>query len=371
MQNDPCHGGSHTAVSRLAAQHKTPSSASPMQRLDTWQRIQLALFIAGLATVGLLLFVPTVGLHLFWNILIPSAPALVVVAPGLWRNICPMASLSLLPHRLDSSRRLTPTRRTAELLSLASVTTLLLIVPYRHISLNTNGPLSAWMLIAAGLVALWMGTRYNWRSGWCTSLCPIHPVERLYGLAPALTFRNARCTQCDRCSSPCPDSTRSMTPAITTPSPLATALGQVMIGGFAGFIWGWNQVPDLSGPITTDELLRAYLWPYGGGLVSGAAYAVLYHFGSSTKAARTLLVRVFAAAAVSTYYWYRLPALVGLGLYPGCGMLIDLAALLPPWTEHALHTATTLFFCWFMVIRPNPRTSWSERPTLPRPSAAR
>ncbi len=327
-----------------------------------WHLIQYLLFAASIALVILLFVKPIFGLDILWNILIPVAPALIVIAPGLWRNICPLATLNLLPRHLGISQEGSLTRRQAAYFSAGSLLALFIIVPYRHISLDTNGPLSALMLITAGTIAFVMGVAFKWRSGWCTTMCPIHPVERLYGIAPAITFRNTRCVQCDHCTTPCPDSTRSMTAAITGTSRLATITGHIMIGSFAGFIWGWYQLPDYSGDIVATHYLYAYLWPLGSALASLAIYAILRQWIVATKKGRNILTKVFATTAVSTYYWFRIPALVGLGPYHGTGMLYDLAMILPTWLEHLSHVVSTSFFVWFMLLRSNPGASWMKRP---------
>lgn len=335
--------------------HKTTTTGE--RALIYWRLIQYLLLAASVVLVVLLLYMPDIGLDILWNMLIPIAPALVVVAPGLWRNICPMATLSLLPQYLGLSRQGSLTRHQAALLSVAGIAALFAIVPYRHLNLDTNGPGSALMLLSAGVVAIVMGTRFKWRSGWCTTLCPIHPVERLYGMAPAMTFSNTRCIQCDHCTTPCPDSTRSMTPAIT---------GHVMIGSFVGFVWGWYQLPDYSGDIDASHYLFAYLWPLGGALVSLTVYTIFFRWIIVTNEARNLLIRVFATAAVSTYYWFRIPALIGFGPYHGTGMLYDLTPVLPGWSEHLSHTLTTAFFIWFILLRRNPDAGWMMRPA-PKP----
>ena len=182
-----------------------------------WAAAQYVLLLGGAALVWLLMFRPAVGIAIMWNILIPVAPALVTVAPGLWRNICPMATFSLLPRRLGLSMRMKMPDQLAAWLGLVSVVALFAIVPLRHICLNTNGPMTVVMLVSAAAVAGLMGFIFEWRSGWCTSLCPIHPVEKLYGNAPAVSVKNARCKLCEQCTNPCPDSTPSMTPMITGP----------------------------------------------------------------------------------------------------------------------------------------------------------
>jgi len=334
------------------------ASAAPVY----WRNVQTALLLAGVLLVGLLLFRPALGLVIMWDILIPIAPALIVVAPGLWRNVCPMATVSLLPRRLGLSRGKIPTRRWTGLMGLASISALLLIVPLRHISLNTNGPMTALMLALAAGIAVAMGILFEWRSGWCTSLCPIHPVEKLYGFSPAITVRNARCDSCRKCTAPCPDSTRSMTSVITGPSRLDRWVGHALTGGFAGFILGWYQLPDYQGQIGATEIIASYLWPFGCAATALAVYAAARKWLCRSKPARIMLVKVFATAAVSTYYWFRIPALGGFGPHPGTGLLYDLTGVLPEWTPWISQALTTLFFIWFLIFRKSPNASWMIRP---------
>jgi hypothetical protein len=273
-----------------------------------------------------------------------------------------MATLSLLPRRLGLSRRRILPRRHAGLLGLASVSALLLIVPFRHIALDTDGALTALMLLSAAALALAMGFAFEWRSGWCASLCPIHPVEKLYGFAPAIMVENRRCSSCAHCTVPCPDSTRTMTPAVTGPAALERWLGHGLIGGFAGFIWGWYQVPDYPGSVAAAEIVAGYLRPCGAAAVSLALYAALRQWLCRSRAARHTLVKVFGAAAVSSYYAFRVPALIGFGAYPDTGLLYDLSPLLPSWTPALSQALTTSFFAWFLLFRRSPNASWMRRP---------
>lgn len=334
-------------------------------RFAHWHTVQGLALAGAVLLVGLLIVRPATGIAILWNILIPAAPALLVVAPGLWRNLCPMATLSLLPRYLCISYEIMLPRRWAALLSLMSVLALVMIVPLRHLVLDVSGPWTALMLLLAALIAFSLGIAFEWRSGWCTSLCPIHPVEKLYGFAPALTVGNARCQSCCKCTTPCPDSTQSMTPLVTGPSRLARGLGHILVGGFVGFIWGWFRLPDFVGPIGAGEIVAAYLWPFGGAASSFAVYAALWRWCRSRQA-REVLPRAFATAAVSTYYWYRLPALGGFGPQPGTGMLYDLTSVLPAWAPQVSHLLTTAFFVWFLLMRSHPKASWMIRPAVQR-----
>jgi len=329
--------------------------------LAYWRRTQYVLLLLGMVLLAMLLYRPALGLNIMWNGLIPMAPALIVIAPGLWRNICPMATFSLLPHRLGISKRKTLPRRWAAILSFIGLSALFAIVPLRHLSLDTNGPLTALMLVLSALVAISLGMAFEWRSGWCNALCPIHPVEKLYGQTPAITLPNMRCDECRNCTTPCPDSTRSMNPSVTGSTLIEQATAHLMIGGLAGFIWGWYRLPDFHGTVDMGEIVSAYAWPLGGALVSLAIYTSAYQWVYRSSAAHRLLVKLFATAAVCIYYWYRIPALTGFGPNPGTGMLLDLTGSLPylPLLSRGL---TTSFFVWFLLLRKDAGASWMTRP---------
>jgi hypothetical protein len=336
-----------------------------------WAVLQTTLLLFGFALAGLLWFWPAVGIAIMWNVLIPAAPALVTLAPGLWRNICPMSTFSMLPKKLGFSLRMRMPEWLAAGLVLISLIALYAIVPLRHIMLDTGGPATAIMLAAAAGLALGLGMLFEGRSGWCTTLCPIHPVEKLYGTAPLYTPKNARCTVCDFCTVPCPDTTPSMTPAVTSNNPLQQLMATLFIGSFWGFVFGWYQVPDYTGHIGMAEIVETYFWPLAGAFVSFAIYNAIDVWFIESKEARKLLQAVFAAGAVSTYYWFRIPMLVGLGAFPGTGLLYDLSAVLPPWFAMASHALTTTLFFWLLAIRGNSGLRWQQRiPFAPKVRAA-
>lgn len=47
-----------------------------------WRIVQTVVWLIGATILVCLLFFPSIGLLLFWNILIPAAPALLVVGTG-------------------------------------------------------------------------------------------------------------------------------------------------------------------------------------------------------------------------------------------------------------------------------------------------
>ncbi len=332
-----------------------------------WRGVQFTVWAVGVTIVVMLLVVPKAGIVALWNVLVPIAPALLVFAPGIWRNVCPLGSTALWARHMGLSRARRLSKAAQGWLALLGLALLLLIVPLRHLVLDTNGPVTGVILIAVGLLAAGMGFVFEWKSGWCSGPCPVHPVEKLYGSRPALTVPNAHCSPCQMCTAVCPDSTPCMTP-VRHPSTIGHRLtATILVGGFPGYIWGWFQVSDAVG-FTPDGIGRAFGMPFAGLAATLAVYLVLRRLAPQRE---DLLTRIFGAAAVSCYYWFRLPMLVGLGRFPGEGVLVDLSDWLPAWTPLAMHAITTAVFFWWIVIAPVRRRSWAVRPPIaPGVSAA-
>lgn len=333
------------------------------RRSAVWTALQGSVWLMGLTIVTLLFVAPEIGLHAFWNVLIPVAPALLAIAPGLWRNLCPLATTALAARHLGISDRQRPSRTAQARLFLGGVILLILLVPLRHVVLDTSGPVTASMLIIVAVASANLGIRFDWKSAWCSGLCPVHGVERLYGSEPAMTFDNAHCTSCARCVSVCPDSTPEADPLTGANGGLGQrAAGLLLIGLFPGFIWGWFQVPDWTGSDGWRQLHLAYGIPLASGIMTLGAFIILTH--TAHGAPRRLFMRTFAAAAIACYYWFRLPALFGFGPVPGDGMLVDLRGTLPEAFPLWSRLVTSAFFVWWLVLRRGRRRAWTRRPAF-------
>ncbi len=350
----------------LPLEQKMPTTkAQPIKILlpdNVWKILQTTLWLIGVTIVFFLIFKPAIGITLFWNLLIPIAPAILVLIPGVWRNICPMSTTALLPRKLKIAKPRKLSLEHQGKLYLLGVIALLLIVPFRHLLLNTNGMATAIMLVGATAIAITMGMFFEWRSGWCATACPIHSVERMYGGTPLLTTDNAHCKSCQQCVSLCPDATQKMSINLTRNIAPERFAAKIMTGGFVGYIWGWCHVPDYTLPFSFEQVITTYAWPFIAGAFSLFIYLMIKSRLNNKQA--QLLNQLFVVAAVSCYYWYRIPSLFGVGLFPNDGVLIDLSASLPSWFAIASQLTTTAFFIWFMLIRPKskPKQSWSIRP---------
>jgi hypothetical protein len=333
------------------------STPRPPQTL--WRAAQFALAALGVALIAALFVSPTIGLHAFWDALIPAAPLLFVFAPGLWRNICPLASCALLPRHLNKSKKKRLSSKAVNKLQRLSLVALLVIIPLRHPLFNLDGSQTAAMLIAFLAIALLVGSLSEWKSAWCAAACPIHHVEKLYGCQTAITFNNAHCFPCAQCVEPCPDSTRNNHALYPGLPRHRLTTGKIMAGIFPGYVWGWFQVAD------NAEGLNVYS-SYQMCLLGGAVTLALFQVALKTRRDENdfLLAKFFAGAAVAAYYWYRLPALIGFTKFASDGTLVDLSSSLPIFTPTILRIATTSLFIWWFLVRKSQYREWLRRPIV-------
>ena len=323
-----------------------------------WRTLQVIVWLVGLFIFISLIFYPSLGLLVFWNILIPVAPLLFVVAVGVWRNVCPLATTNLLPRHWGLSKRKKLTAQQLGVFNLIGILALFIIIPLRHAIFNRNGLATASLIIFMVLAGMVLGLFFEWKSAWCSGLCPVHPVEKLYGSNTRFSFRNAHCDQCQNCVIPCPDSTPNMHPAANKKNLAQELSGILIIGGLPGFIWGWFHEADQTAPY--HSAIQSYILPLIGYSITLLLYVML-KFWLPAKWERKL-ISFFAASGVSCYYWYRIPALFGFGKFADDGLLVNLQGVIPAWTiTLMIYTSTLFFFYWIVYRKPNNK-SWVIRP---------
>lgn len=333
------------------------------ERDVAWTYARRAAWAVGVAIVLALVVAPRLGLHALWNVLIPVAPALFVFVPGFWRNVCPLAATARFAGRTRANVAARPrpmSRSTQEWFAVGGVAAFFLIVPLRHVWFDTGASSSVMLLGFTALAAVVLAIRFDAKSGWCSGLCPVHPVEKLYGSDPVRSVRNASCSSCSNCVELCPDSVSgSYALAGRRRAPRRIA-GIVLAGALPGFIAAWFRVPDMHGLASAGQLAIAYGVPFAGGVASLVAFVALLR--ALGRHHERMLTRFFALAAVTVYYTHRLPALFGGGAIPGDGTLVDLTAIVPA----GFFTALTLlpvavFGAWFIAVDGR-RRAWSPRP---------
>lgn len=203
----------------------------------TWAMVRLTmLVITGLVIVGLFVdarFEILNGLsirEIFWMVLMPVVVVMIYLSPMLWRNICPLSTVSLWHFSLFGRRKLCQNKLSAHQCSVPMkkahtflrtkglvVSAILFwsIVPARLFLFNASSSATFWMLVILFASAFVMGFLFPVKSGWCTSICPMSAIEKTYGLNPAISFNNTRChfyseankrvLSCSGCSLNCGD----------------------------------------------------------------------------------------------------------------------------------------------------------------------
>ena len=311
-----------------------------------WQRAQLLTLIACVLVVILMLndsfqFISTfpvgIGQKIYWDIIIFSAPMIFLIIPGAWRNICPVGVLSLLPANLkvNSDHK---SYHQSSILLLCGFILLVILIPLRHVYYTSIVEVS--VLITTGLIALLSGFIYKSKSGWCNGLCPLIHVEKLYGIKPLKSFNSIYCKPCSHCVSPCLDLIKN-NPSSNLKK--KSILDRVLFGGFPGLIWGWFQVENHSGLIDYKSIIQSYQTP----LISMVATFVLFELFRIILKNKTRfsLELFFSFSAISLYYWYRLPQVIG--------------AIYPYSTEVQIFRLIILgFFVWWYFIRENEQIAW-------------
>lgn len=332
--------------------------------MKIWRSLQLLLYILGIGLLILMLndslrFIPFLsekfGRDAFWNVLIFAAPLLFAIAPGVWRNICPMGTTSLFSRYFGFGKVKIQNQNTQGMFYLISVLLLYVLVPLRHV--ETSGLSVVIVLVCVAIFALIIGFVFQGKSGWCSGLCPVFPVEKLYGTKPLITVSNAHCSSCANCVVPCADSIDNITPSSNTDSVASRFASFIFVGGFPGFVWGWFNVADFPTRMEGwNNLANVYALPMFGFIISLTIYWLLRKLFSEKDYFAISLI--FAAAAISCYYWYRIPAILGLSGSTGVFGL-DLSEYTS--LKLILRFISSAFFFWWIVVR-NTNKSWEYRP---------
>ncbi len=264
----------------------------------TWRAARTVVLVGfGLMLIGLLVR-PDAALRVFWGVIVPLLPALFLVDARLWRNVCPLATLNLLSgSRADGGRQ---TGRMVRVSGAVGIATLALVVPARHLGLDDDPEALFCVLLLMSALALWAGTQIRMKGGFCNAICPILPVERLYGRDPALALPNARCSSCEACSLACLDlnpagSPRSLVRGAANRPWLSTPFG-AFVAAFPGFVAAYFTKPDAwTGPAA------AYGWAAALSICSWSLFRATLGRRADTFDLGMLVSSVVAA---STYFWF-------------------------------------------------------------------
>src|SRR6185437_2170680 len=255
----------------------------------------------------------SLGVKIFWSIFIPLLPLTFLVMPGIWRNVCPMASLNQIPRTLNFTRGKTISPRIQQFTPLISIAFFLLIIPGRKLRFDQNGVALSLFLIAVLGLAFAGGFFFKGKSGWCTQFCPMLQIERFYGQSPLVVLPNSHCRPCVGCNKNCYDfnPTAGFVADLHDENP-RLAVNRKMIAGAIP----WVIVAFFTQPYLTHLSLLPALTIYGRFLIAAAAGAGFFLLLETiTPLTAQQLVLGHVVAAINLFYWFGTPiALRNLGL---------------------------------------------------------
>jgi nitrite reductase (NADH) large subunit len=316
-----------------------------------WHTLRALSVVSALAMAYLLWTQPTIGLPVFWGLAVPILPLVFFIAPGVWRNICPLAASNQLPRLAGISRAATNKTLSEGLAFPIGMVAFFVLVTGRKFIFNTSGEATALLIGGAMLAALVGGLLFKGKSGWCSSVCPLLPVQRLYGQTPFVKVANTHCQPCLGCAKNCYD----FNPGTAYLADQYDAkrgyrsFRRFFAGVFPGFVLAFYLVP--SPPLVTpvDMLLQMSLYM----AISLALFQVLDMLMQSMVNVAPL---VFASAAINIYYWFSAPTVANT--LTGFGVPVHEAV---PWAIRGVVLAGSLLWLWRSTVSERMYLAYLER----------
>ncbi len=275
-----------------------------MLSVRAWWVVRGTGVIATLVVVLLCFAVPKTGLRIVWGIGIPLLPILFFLAPGLWRNICPLAASNQTPRVMGWTRALEPPAWLKRYGYLISITLFVVFISVRKLGLQTNGPGSGGLLLLALLGGFTGGMFLKGKSGWCSSICPLLPVQRIYGQTPFALIGNSHCQPCVGCTKNCYD----FNPKVAYLADLNdddrewSAGRKAFIAAFPGLVLGFFKVANVP-PLSVGAM-------YGQlALYIAVSVLVFVAVDAFLPVSSHKLTTLWAAAALNIFYWFAFPVL--------------------------------------------------------------
>jgi hypothetical protein len=270
-----------------------------------WRLAQLVVLVGTLVVAAAALAAPTFVLPIFWGVVVPLLPLSFLITPIAWRSLCPLATFNVLANSSPAPRSMT-----GELSAFAgtpAILALLVLVPARRFAFNTSGVALVGLVVVAAVVAIVLGRQYEARAGFCNWVCPVLPVERLYGQNALVDMGNPRCVSCTVCTPRgCLDLAgnkalaQHLGPTRRDRSWLLTAFG-VFATSFPGFIVGYFTTADGSWHTAASLYGHTLLYALGSFLIANAVIRL-------TRMESEVALAILGGLSAALYYWFATPA---------------------------------------------------------------
>lgn len=268
---------------------------------------------------------PPTALYIMWRIIIPLLPLVVFAAPGVWRNLCPMGALNQAPRLFQFGKGIPFPVWAKPYASLMGALLFVVLVVSRKALLNTDAGALGLVLLAMFTMALVGGSFFKGKSGWCATICPLLPLERLYGQTAFVNVPNAYCKLCVGCVKNCYD----FNPALANMADQqdSDARNRQVRGWFAGLlpglILGFYCIPD----VPAIDAVTMVSWMAFFMMMSVGLFLTLK---AVLKSDSLRLPTLFAAVAFNYFYLFNIP-LAAQTLHELSGIVLPLPLL---WFAH-------------------------------------
>ena len=269
-----------------------------------WVARGLVLTFAAIIVV-LLFAKPDLGKLLFWGLAIPVVPLVLVIAPGLWRQVCPMALFNQLPRTFGFGLEKTLPEGLRKAAFAIAIACFVGFVAIRWPLLNHSPVIAGCGILLAFALAFIGGFVFKGRSGWCGTFCALGPIQRVYGQAPGIVVPNGYCSTCVGCQKNCYDFNprAAIFSDVYDEDPRYAGQRRLFMGILPGLIIGYFA----------QDTNPAYGegWRFALLLTSCCASAGLYGLLSAFLPLNGYRISAFfSAVALALFYWWSGPTLV-------------------------------------------------------------
>ena len=293
--------------------------------VSVWNGMRLVSVGLAIGIIMTLFVRPELGLFIVWRVIIPFVPLLFFIAPGVWRNICPLAAANQTPRVFEFTRAVTAPAWLKEYGYVIGIGLFAALVSLRKVLFNYNGAALGVLLLLLLGGALVMGTFYKGKSGWCSSICPLLPVQRIYGQTPFVKVANSHCQPCVGCTKNCYDfnpHVAYLADMYDTQDKFAM-YRKFFVGMFPGFIAAFYLLPSPGAANNADAVIVPNFWTIPAtisvaqmyllfALFSLSSVGAFYLFHSFLKVTVPKITTIFGAVALNLYYWYNAPVIAEL-----------------------------------------------------------
>lgn len=271
-----------------------------------WRTVQVTGVITVFVLLYMLYFYPDKGLFILWKIAVPLLPLVFVIVPGFWRNSCPLAFISQIPRNLKFTKGLNLPVFIVKYGFLIAFSVLIILVTSRKIIFNSSGEATALLILAVTVLAFIGGYFFKGKSGFCSSICPVLPVERLYGQSPLVFLPNMHCRQCIGCTVNCYDYNPSAAYLADqySENKFHSSVRRIFASFFPGYVLSYFIVSGPPENYVITMIARMLI-------ISVCSSVIFYLLNLIIKPSNNKLPSLFGITAFTIYYWFSIPILTG------------------------------------------------------------